>query len=151
MPASMTIKDFLSPSNVESDLRVADKASLFRELAARAARTLGLPAQMIASELEKRDELGSTGIGGGVAIPHARYREVKATYGYLARLRQPIAFDAIDGRPVDIVFLLALPAAAQLEQLNALAAVSRKLRDGDVLQRMRSAADASELYRSIAE
>ena len=108
---------------------------------------LNLSADAVASEIEKRDELGSTGIGGGVSIPHARFREVKKAFGLLVRLKQPIEFDAIDGQPVDIVFLLVLPAASQLDQLNALAAVARKLRDREVLRSLRAATSGTELYR----
>jgi PTS system nitrogen regulatory IIA component len=147
----MTIKDFLSAADVAIDLRAADKAGLLQDLAARAAAALNLPAQAMADEIVKRDELGSTGIGGGVSIPHARFREVKAPFGILARLEQPIEFDAIDSQPVDIVFLLVLPAASQLDQLNALAAVARKLRDRDVLRKLRAATTATELYRAVAE
>jgi nitrogen PTS system EIIA component len=147
----MKIKDFLSPSDVAIDVRVGDKAGLLKDLAARAASALDLSAESLAGEIEKRDELGSTGIGGGVSIPHARFREVKKPFGYLVRLKHPIDFDAIDGEPVDIVFLLVLPAASQLDQLNALAAVARKLRDREVLQRLRSAGSGTELYRAVTE
>jgi PTS system nitrogen regulatory IIA component len=122
----MNIKDFLSITSVVIDLGANDKASLLHELAHRAAVALNLPGDVVAAEIEKRDELGSTGIGRGVSIPHARLREVKRPFGVLARLKNPIEFDAIDGQPVDLVFLLLLPAASQLDQLNALAAVARK-------------------------
>ena len=142
----MKIKDFLSASNVAIDVRASDKASLLQELAARAASALGLSAKAVANEIEKRDELGSTGIGDGVSIPHARFREIEKPFGLLVRLKQPIEFDAIDGQPVDIVFLIVLPAASQLDQLNCLAAVARKLRDREVLRKLREAADAAALY-----
>jgi len=107
-------------------------------------------ADAVANEVGKREELGSTGIGGGVAIPHARLREIKKPFGLLARLKNPIDFAAIDGGPVDIVFLMLLPAASQLDQLNTLAAAARKLRDGDLLSKLRKATTATELYRTIA-
>ena len=110
-----------------------------------------MPADAVANEIEKRDELGSTGIGGGVSIPHARLREVKKAFGIFARLKSPIEFDAIDGQPVDLVFLLILPAASQLDQLNALAAVARKLRDREVLGKLRAASSGLELYRALTE
>jgi PTS system nitrogen regulatory IIA component len=110
-----------------------------------------LQADAVASEIQKRDELGSTGLGGGISIPHARFREVKKPFGLLVRLSQPIEFEAIDGRPVDLVFLLLLPAASQLDQLNALAAVARKLRDADVLRKLRAANSSAELYRAVTE
>jgi PTS system nitrogen regulatory IIA component len=145
----MKIKDFLSASDVAIDVRASDKASLLKDLAARAASALGLSADAIANEIEKRDELGSTGIGGGVSIPHARFREVRKPFGLLVRLKQPIEFDAVDAQPVDIVFLLVLPAASQLDQLNALAAVARRFRDPVTLRKMRSAANEAELYQEV--
>jgi PTS system nitrogen regulatory IIA component len=147
----MKIKDFLSPSDVAIDIRPSDKVGLLKELAGRAASALNLPADVVASEIERRDELGSTGLGGGIAIPHARFREVKKPLGLLVRLQQPIEFDAIDGQPVDLVFLLLLPAASQLDQLNALAAVARRLRDTDVVRRLRAANSSMELYRAATE
>jgi PTS system nitrogen regulatory IIA component len=145
----MDIKDFLSANSVLVDVRAADKAGLLCELAHRAASALKLPADAVADEIEKRDDLGSTGIGGGVSIPHARLREVKKPFGLLARVKAPIEFEAIDGQPVDIVFLLLLPASSQLDQLNALAAVARKLRQPDVLRKLREAPDAAALYRAV--
>jgi len=147
----MKINDFLSPSDVAIDIRPSDKVGLLQELAGRAASALNLPADVVASEIERRDELGSTGLGGGIAIPHARFREVKKPLGLLVRLQQPIEFDAIDGQPVDLVFLLLLPAASQLDQLNALAAVARRLRDTDVARRLRAANSSMELYRAATE
>jgi PTS system nitrogen regulatory IIA component len=147
----MKIKELLSPSDVAIDVRAGDKAGLLRQLAARAAAALNLQADAVASEIEKRDELGSTGLGGGISIPHARFREVKKAFGLLVRLSRPIEFEAIDGRPVDLVFLLLLPAAAQLDQLNALAAVARKLRDADVLRKLRAANSIAELYSAVTE
>ena len=105
----------------------------------------------MANEIEKRDELGSTGIGGGVSIPHARLREVKKPFGLLARLKSRSSSTAIDGQPVDIVFLLLLPASSQLDQLNALAAVARKLRDRDVLEKLRNATSSTQFYRAVTE
>jgi PTS system nitrogen regulatory IIA component len=147
----MKINDFLAASDVAVDVPAAHKATLLKRLATRAAVALDLPAHAVVAEIAKRDELGSTGIGHGVAIPHARLREVKRPRALLARLRSPIEFDAVDGEPVDLVFLLLLPAASQLDQLNALAAIARRLRDEDVLSRMRSAASAIELYRAVTE
>jgi PTS system nitrogen regulatory IIA component len=147
----MKIKDFLSASDVKLDVRAADKPGLLKELAARAASAVNLPPDTVAGEIGKRDELGSTGIGRGVCMPHARLREVKKTFGLFARLKAPIEFDSIDGQPVDLVFLLLLPAASQLDQLNALAAVARKLRDQHVLHKLRGAATTTQLYRTLTE
>jgi PTS system nitrogen regulatory IIA component len=147
----MNIKDFLSATDVTVDVRAADKDGLLKELASRAAAALRQPVEIVTGEIAKRDELGSTGIGRGVAIPHARLREVKKPFALLARLKSPIEFDAVDGQPVDLVFLLLLPASSQLDQLNCLAAVARRLRDEGVLRSMRSAASTTELYRAVTE
>ena len=121
-----------------------------QELAARTAAGLGLPADQVASYLLKREDLGSTGIGRGVAIPHARLPDLQRPHGLLAKLKQPVDFDAIDGQAVDLVFVLLLPAAAEHEALGALALVARTLRSADNLARLRGAKNASELYSAIA-
>jgi nitrogen PTS system EIIA component len=145
----MKIQDFLAPANVIATLEAGGKPALLNELGRRGASVLGLSAATVSDELTRRDELGSTGIGHGVAIPHARLRQVKRPFGMFARLKNPIEFQAIDEQPVDLVFLLLLPAASQLDQLNALAAAARKLRHAHVLEKLRSAADRAELYRAL--
>ncbi len=146
----MKISDLLMPTDVMIDVRVSNKRVLLEEFAARAAASLGLPADRVASCLLKREELGSTGIGRGVAIPHARLPDVQRPYGLLAKLNQPVEFDAIDGQAVDLVFVLILPAAAEHEVLAALALVARTLRSPDTLARLRAAKDAAGLYAAIA-
>jgi len=145
----MKISEFLAPSNVLIDVRVSDKAQLIREIAQRAAGPAGLPADAILSALAQREALGSTGLGGGVAIPHARFTELKQPFGLLVRSRKAIAFDAIDGQPVNIVFVLLLPAEKAGEQLNALATVARRLRDRSHLLLLQKAATAAELYAAV--
>jgi len=145
----MKISDFLSRSETLVNVRASDKEELLRELAKIAAAKLQLSEDDIVAELLKREGLGSTGLGSGVAIPHARFQALKKPFGTMARLRRPIDFDAIDGQPVDLVFLLLLPAAAEGEQLGALASVARKLRAPADLTKMRRAKNASELYRVL--
>jgi PTS system nitrogen regulatory IIA component len=147
--ATMEIKDVLSPADVMVDVRAADKTRLLQELARRAADTLNLSADVVSTAILKREELGSTGMGGGVAIPHARIQDAKKAVGILARLRQAIEFDAIDGQPVDLVFVLLLPAAAENDQLCTLASVARKLRESEVLVQLRDAKNQAELYSAI--
>ena len=122
----MKISQFLSPSDVAIEVQARDKSDLLKMLSSRAALTLKLPVGVVVSEIKRRDELGSTGIGGGVAIPHARFREVKKPFGLLVRLKRPIEFDAIDVQPVDTIFLLLLSAFSQLDQLITLAAAARR-------------------------
>jgi len=145
----MNISDLLSPTDVMIDVRASNKRLLLQEFAAKAAVSLGLPVDQIAPHLLKREELGSTGIGRGVAIPHARLQDLQPPFGLLAKLRQPIEFDAIDGLAVDIIFVLLLPAAAENEALGALALVARTLRSPESLARLRGAKNASELYSAI--
>ncbi len=145
----MRISDLLSPTDVMIDVRASNKRQLLQEFAAKAADSLGLRVDQIAPHLLKREELGSTGVGGGVAIPHARLLDVQRPYGLLAKLKQGIDFDAIDGKPVDIVFVLLLPAAVENGQLGPLALVARTLRPPENLVRLRAAKTASELYSAI--
>jgi PTS system nitrogen regulatory IIA component len=147
----MKISDLLSPADIVLDVRAKDKSRLLRELSTRAAAEVGLDADQVSEEIAKCEELGSTGVGNGVALPHARLRGLKAPFGLLARLRQAIDFAAIDDQPVDIVFLLLLPESADGAQLNALACVARVLRDPEALRRLRGARDNEALYRAIAE
>src|ERR1700736_39021 len=147
---TMQISDLLSPTDVMIDVRASNKRLLLQEFAAKAAVSLGLHVDQIAPYLLKREELGSTGIGRGVAIPHARLPDLQQPHGLLARLKQPIEFDAIDGQAVDILFVLLLPAAAENEALAALALVARMLRSPENLVRLRAAKNSSELYSVIA-
>ncbi len=145
------IKDFLDPSHVMIDVRTSDKTRLLRELAGRAAVALDLSADQVSTALSKREELGSTGTGGGVAIPHARLDGVNKPFGMLVRLAKAIDFDAIDGQQVDIVFCCCCRRNPQGEQLNALARAARALRNPDTLRNLRHAGDETELYRAVAK
>jgi PTS system nitrogen regulatory IIA component len=145
----MKIEALLTPQSTIAELRAADKARLLQELAARAAPAVGLSAERIEQELMKREALGSTGVGGGVAIPHARLPELGRAFGVLAHLKKPIDFDAIDQKPADVVFLLLTPAADTGDHLNALAAVARKLREPERLKEMRAAETDAALYLAM--
>jgi PTS system nitrogen regulatory IIA component len=146
----MDIKSFLSPADVLMDVSAPDKARLLQKLADRAASAFNLPADRILRELSAREELGSTGTGSGIAIPHARIEGIKKPFGILARLRRPIDFAAIDDQPVDLVFLLLLPTAPAGEQLNALASVARRLRNPQILHSLRNAANCSDLFGAMS-
>jgi PTS system nitrogen regulatory IIA component len=135
----MGIADLVAPGRVLTGLRAADKPGVIEALAGRAAAALGLDPAVMCRELLERERLGSTGVGRGTAIPHARLAGIAAPYGLLARLERPVDFEAIDGRPVDLVFLLLSPPGAGAEHLKALAAISRVTRDGATLERLRGA------------
>ena len=145
----MEIKEFLLPADTLIKAHGTDKSRLLQELAARAASALNLDAKLISTELLKREDLGSTGTGGGVAIPHARIPDLKKPFGTLVRLKHAIDFDAIDSKPVDIVFLLLLPAQPKGDPLNALASIARRLRDPESVQRLRHAANEADLHDAI--
>jgi len=147
--AAMKISDLISPADVMIDVRAPNKSGLLQELAAKAASSLKLRVDQVAPFLLKREDLGSTGIGGGVSIPHARLPELHRPFGLLAKLKQPIEFDSVDGQAVDVVFVFLLTAAAENGQLGALALVARTLRSQGVLDRLRRAKNASELYSII--
>ena len=123
--------------------------SFWKSLARRAAAIVDLEPDLILAELQKREELGSTGMGGGVAIPHARFHHLHKPFGMLVRLKKPIEFDAVDGKRVDTVALLLLPDVREGERLGALACFARKLRDPVVMTALRRALDGAEIYRSL--
>jgi PTS system nitrogen regulatory IIA component len=145
----MDIRDFLVAGDVLIGLRASDKTRVLQELSARAAASLRLDPDQLCEALCAREALGSTGVGGGVAIPHARVAGVKKPFGILARTKRPVAFEAIDNQPVDIVFLLLLPADPDPEHLHALASVARALRDPDLVQRLRRARASSAAYSCL--
>jgi PTS system nitrogen regulatory IIA component len=136
----MPLDAILPVEHVFLGLHAADKGQLLRDLAQRAGALLGLPAGDIAAALIAREALGSTGVGSGIAVPHAQIPGLAAPTAFFACLDRPVAFAAIDGRPVDLVFLLLSPPPARKEYLSALAAATRRLRDPRVVERLRRAA-----------
>ena len=128
------------------DLSPHRKNSLLRDLAHRAALVLKVDDDIVLSALLKREELGSTGVGNGVAIPHVRLEQVKNPFGIMVRLREPIDFNAVDGQPVDLVCLLLLSKENEKAQLNALAGIARRLRKPEVLEELRRAPNRVVLY-----
>jgi len=125
----MKIADLVGETGILTGLQVPDKADLLRALAHQAALLVPIDERQLLAALTAREALGSTGMGEGIAIPHARLAGVEHPFGLFAHLETPVEFDAIDGRPVDLVFLLLLPADPRGEQLQALACVSRCLRN----------------------
>jgi PTS system nitrogen regulatory IIA component len=142
----MDVPELLAQRDVLIDLDVRDKAALLRRLAQQAAGELELNAAEVEVALHEREKLGSTGTGGGIAIPHARLSKVKRPIGVFARTRKPIGFDAIDDKPVDLVFLLLLPASSEGRYLSALASVARRLRNEATQASLRKADSQEELF-----
>jgi nitrogen PTS system EIIA component len=142
----MTIGEIIGPDQVIVGLRAGDKAQLLQELANRAAAATSLDAATIFNALLARENLGSTGLGKGFALPHARLEGLKEPYALFVRLARPIDFAAIDERPVDIVILLLTQANGGNQHLATLAAVSRPMRDVGFVQKLRQAANATALH-----
>jgi PTS system nitrogen regulatory IIA component len=140
----MEIADFIAKDRIALDLRVRDKAQLLRELAKRAEpHGGGIAADTILAALLSRETLGSTGLGKGFALPHARIEGLPGFVGLFARLARPIEYDSIDRTPVDLVFLLLMPAGSDNNSVAALAAVARRFRDGQTVARLRKADSAT--------
>lgn len=142
----MEIADILDKSRVVLSLKATSKKQALEELAAHAAEATGAPERRIFDILLERERLGTTGIGGGIAIPHGRLAGLGHIFSCFARLERPVAFDAVDDEPVDLVFLLLAPESAGAEHLKALARISRVLRDGAVCEKLRSAPTADHVY-----
>lgn len=135
----MHLNDFLDFQSIGLDLSPGNKRQLLNQLAQIAAARLGVDPSEIADAIAERERLGSTGFGGGVALPHGKLAKLDRVYAMVARLAQPIDYKAIDGAPVDLVFLLLSPPDAGAEHLKALAAVSRLVRSAPTVEKIRGA------------
>jgi PTS system nitrogen regulatory IIA component len=146
----MPLTDLVAPQAVVPALRVNNKKQAIQELAARAAELTGQGEREILEILQQREKLGSTGIGNGIAIPHGKLPQLNKLFGLFARLARPVDFEALDGQPVDLVFLLLAPEGAGADHLKALARVARLLRDADLVRKLRDSRDAEALYAVLA-
>jgi PTS system nitrogen regulatory IIA component len=135
----MHLTDFLDFEAIKPALPAGNKRSLLQQLANIAADRLGVDARVIAATISEREKLGSTGFGQGVAIPHGKVEGLSQIYCLFVRLSEPVRYKAIDGAPVDLVFLLLSPPDAGAEHLKALAAISRVVRHAPTLEKMRGA------------
>jgi PTS system nitrogen regulatory IIA component len=142
----MDFAQLLIGDAVVADLPVANKKSLFQALGVIAEKTMGLTAKQVTERLHERERLGTTGFGGGVAIPHGRIPDQDGIRAAFVRLDRPIDYGAIDDLPVDLVFMMLSPADAGAEHLKALAQVSRRLRDRAFVAKLRGAGSPDALY-----
>jgi PTS system nitrogen regulatory IIA component len=147
----MEIRDILAGEAAVCRLRATSKKQLFQEIAARAANVYDLDPRAVFEALLERERLGGTGMGRGVAAPHARLHHLDGIRAIFALLEKPIDFDAADDLPVDLVFVLLAPEDAGADHLRALARVSRILRDPAVCAKLRSCADEAALYSVLTE
>lgn len=142
---AMPLSDILAPDAVFPSLKVGSKKQAIQELSAHAARLTGQDSRKIFEILLQRERLGSTGVGQGVAIPHGKMK-IDRIFGLFAQLEKPIDFEALDGQPVDLIFLLLAPETAGADHLKALALIARLLRDAKVADKLRTLHDAKALY-----
>jgi len=145
------IRDILTPEAVATRHRATSKKQLLQEVAARAAAAYGLAARAVFDALLERERLGGTGLGRGVAAPHARLSGVETILGVFVTLEKPVDFDAADGQPVDVVFALLAPELAGADHLRALARVSRVLRNSDACAKLRSCETGSAVLAVLSE
>jgi PTS system nitrogen regulatory IIA component len=146
----MPLNDLVSAQAIIPALRANSKKQALQELAARASELSGVPEREIFDTLLQRERLGSTGVGNGIAIPHGKLPKLGKLFGLFARLERSVDFEALDGQPVDLVFLLLAPETAGADHLKALARVARLLRDADVARKLRDSRDAEALYAVLA-
>jgi PTS system nitrogen regulatory IIA component len=144
------LSDLIRVDSVDAGMTAANKKTLFQQLAAAVAPQTGLKARDIVSCLNERERLGSTGFGGGIAIPHGKLPGLESIVGYFARLNTPVDFQSIDNLPVDLVFLLLSPPDAGADHLKALARVSRMLRDRQTVAKLRGARSKDAIFALLA-
>jgi PTS system nitrogen regulatory IIA component len=147
----MELADLIARNAILPVVKAGSKKQILQEVAAKARDVYGLDTRLVVEGLLAREKLGSTAMGGGVAIPHARLAGLTSIVGLFARLDQPTDFEAVDGEGVDLVFVLLAPEESGADHLRALARVSRLLRDTDLRKKLRDTAEAAALYALITE
>ncbi len=147
----MQLAEILHPDAVKVQAAAPSKRRLFQDLAEMAETCWALDAARVTEALLEREALGPTGVGHGVALPHARLDGLDRVRGLFLRLERPLDFDAVDRQPVDLVFCLLAPAAAGVEHLRALALVSRTMREAATCQKLRANADPGALHAILTE
>lgn len=135
----MRLFEFLDLDAVRPALAAGNKRQLLQTLGQIAGQRLGFDPASILDSLSERERLGPTGFGGGVAIPHGKVAGLQSVYAMMVRLAEPLDYKAVDGQLVDLVFLLLSPPDAGAQHLKALAAISRVVRSGDIVEKLRGA------------
>ena len=142
----MKISDIMTEKNVVLGLKANSKRQLLQELSDKAAEITGINERTIFDIVLERENLGSTGFGGGTALPHGRIPELDKVYGLFAKLNAPVDFEAVDNKPVDLVFLLLSPEGSGADHLTALAKISRILKDENTCEKLRQMNNGEEIY-----
>lgn len=140
------LSDILAPDGVDETVGATSKKGLLQHLANATARRVGIDAREIGTALTEREKVGSTGFGGGVALPHVRLPGLDRIHGYFVRLAAPLQYQAVDRLPVDLVFMILSPVDAGADHLKALARVSRVMRDKPMLAKLRGARSRDAIY-----
>jgi PTS system nitrogen regulatory IIA component len=147
----MELSRLLKPGAVRVVGHLTSKKRLFQELAEVAAQAYGLSAATAVDGLQERESLGPTGVGHGIALPHARLEDLTSIIGVFLRLEKPVDFDSVDRQPVDLVFGLFAPKDSGVDHLKALALVSRTMRDPAVCAKLRANTDPAKLHAILTE
>ncbi|SLN10535.1 Nitrogen regulatory protein [Aquimixticola soesokkakensis] len=147
----MDLTSLLKPSAVKVVGKITSKKRLFQDLGEIAAASYGIDFNNAIDALQERESLGPTGVGHGIALPHARLIGLKTVVGAFVRIESPLDFDAVDRQPVDLVFALFAPVDSGVEHLKALALVSRTMRDPAICAKLRSNSDAVTLHAVLTE
>lgn len=147
----MELSSILRADAIKTLSAVTSKKRLLQEVAEVAAAAYGLKASEVCAALQEREALGPTGVGHGIALPHARLEGLDAVHGVFIRVEKPVDFDSVDRQPVDLVFALLAPLDAGVEHLKALAVVSRTMRDSALCVKLRANADATTLHTLLTE
>lgn len=147
----MNIASLLQENGIFLGLKSGSKREFLQDLAQRVASVCPVDAMVLYETVMERENLGSTGFGGGTAIPHGRFVEVSQPKLFFARPTYPVDFDAVDGKPVDVVFLLISPENAGADHLTALALLSRCLKDKEICDKLRNMASPTEIYALLSE
>jgi PTS system nitrogen regulatory IIA component len=129
----------------------SSKKRLLQEISEQAAAVYGLDSSEVLVALTEREKLGSTGVGRGVAIPHARFDGLDRVYGFFTRLEKPVDFDSMDRQPVDLIFTILAPQKEGAEHLKALALVSRTLRSENTCTKLRANNEESSLFALLTQ
>ncbi len=143
----MEIDNFLKPANVLVDFITTSKKQTLETLATHLVKETNINHHELLIALHQRERLGSTGVGSGVAIPHARLQGIDNTTGLFVRLKTPIPFDSIDNSDVDLIFMLLMPEGAGANNLKVLAKVSKYLRQQIVREKLKNAKDSAEILK----
>lgn len=147
----MDLSSILQPAAVKVVANVSSKKRLFQDIGDLVAGCYGLDAGDAFAALQARETLGPTGVGHGVALPHARLADLHEVVGAFIRIEKPLDFDAVDRQPVDLAFALFAPDGSGVDHLKALAVVSRTMRDADVCAKLRANEDPDTLYTILTE